>query len=325
MDKNVEEYRSSLLSRYWYYINNNPVNQNKYLEISNKLGKRPPVFKREESWRNIITNQNGAKDEIEQLRQLIPEHEHHKWFRSMNSSQALAQSILGNMAITGYLYRLNDIEDDDDGKPLLEQQNINRDKFTMEHKISYLGELSRKTSLDVFISGNINIAIECKFTEAEVGPCSRPGLTEKDTNYEKEKCDGNYSIQRNRKNRCSLSELGIKYWEYIPKLFTWNNNEDIIPCPVNDNYQLVRNILSISVELNGDLSNKQGYALLIYDERNPAFQLNGKGYISYYRTRNALFNPSMLRKCSWQKIVNCLRINNDLPWLTDQLSLKYGL
>jgi hypothetical protein len=295
------------------------------LEISNKLEKRPPVFKREESWRNIITNQNGKKDEIEQLRQLIPEYEHHKWFRSMNSSQALAQSILGNMAITGYLYRLNEIEDDDDGRPLLEQQNINRDKFTMEHKITYLGELSRKTSLDVFISGNINIAIECKFTEAEVGPCSRPGLTEKNANYEKEKCDGNYSIQRNRKNRCSLSELGIKYWEYIPKLFTWNNNEDIIPCPVNDNYQLVRNILSIGVELNGDLSNKHGYALLIYDERNPAFQLNGKGYKSYYYTRNALINSTMLRKCSWQKIVNWLRIKNDLPWLTDQLSLKYGL
>jgi hypothetical protein len=325
MDKIVDEYRSSLLSRYWNYINNSSVNQNRYLEISKKLEKRPPVYKREESWRNIITNPNGKKEEIDQLRQLIPEYKHHKWFRSMNSSQALAQSILGNMVISGYLYRLNEIEDDDDGRPLLENQNIKRNEYSMEHKILYLGESKRKTSLDAFISGNIKIAIECKFTEAEVGPCSRPGLTEKNTNYEKEKCDGNYSIQRNRKKRCSLTELGIKYWEYIPKLFTWKDNEDIIPCPVNENYQLVRNILSIGVDIDGRLSDKQGYALLIYDERNPAFQPNGKGYKSFYLTRKALINPSMLRKCSWQKVVNYLRINNNLPWLTDQLSLKYGL
>jgi hypothetical protein len=324
MDRNVGEYKKTLLSRYWNYINNNPISQNRYLEISNKLEKNPPVYKREESWRNIITDQNGKKEEIEQLLQLIPENEHHKWFRSMNSSQALAQSILGNLVIAGKINRLNEIEDDDDGRPLLENQNITKDEFTMEHRIQYLKEKTRKTSLDVFISGNTKIAIECKFTEAEVGPCSRPGLTEKNANFEKDNCDGNYSIQRNRNNRCSLTELGIKYWEYIPKLFTWNNGKDILPCPVNENYQLVRNILSIGVDMGGKLSDKQGYALLLYDERNPAFQQNGKAYKSFYFTRKALKISSMLRKCSWQKIVDCLRKNNDLPWLTDQLSLKYG-
>ena len=53
----------------------------------------------------------------------------------------------------------------------------------MEYKIDYLGE-PRRTSLDSYISGDYRIAIECKFTEAEVGSCSRPRLKPTDSNYE---------------------------------------------------------------------------------------------------------------------------------------------
>lgn len=76
---------------------------------------------------------------------------------------------------------------------------------------------------------------------------------------------------------------------------------------------------------DGSVSDKNSHALLIYDERNPAFMKGGNGFKSYAEMRAALKRPKMLRKCSWQKITDCIRSNKVLPWLTEQLSAKYGL
>jgi hypothetical protein len=241
----------------------------------------------------------------------------------MNSSQALALSILGNLAIYNFFDYLSEIRDDE-GDELFGSAIISSNSFSMEHKINYLGE-PRRTSLDGYISGNYRVAIECKFTEVEVGTCSRPRLTKTDSNYESEHCDGSYSQQRGRNERCSLTEFGVLYWKYIPALFRIGNDIDLNPCPVNKNYQLIRNILAIGVNEDGSVSDQNSHALLIYDERNPAFMRGGSGFNSYCETRAALKRPNMLRKCSWQKISQCIRKNNLLPWLTDQLTAKYGL
>jgi len=45
----------------------------------------------------------------------------------------------------------------------------------MEYTVGYLNE-PRPTSLDGFISGDYQVAIECTLLEREVGTCSRPGL-----------------------------------------------------------------------------------------------------------------------------------------------------
>jgi hypothetical protein len=114
------------------------------------------------------------------------------------------------------------------------------------------------------------------------------------------------------------------YWKYIPELFKWGDTDDLTPCPLNKNYQLVRNILAACVRSNG-IASTNGHVVLIYDERNPSFQEGGDGFKSFTETREALKNPSLLRKCSWQRITNHLRSNRILPWLTDQLKQKYGL
>lgn len=64
---------------------------------------------------------------------------------------------------------------------------------------------------------------------------------------------------------------------------------------------------------------------MVYDERNPAFQEGGKGLISFEFTRQALLEPKMLRKCSWQQILGTMRTKGDLAWLTEELDAKYGL
>ena len=69
-------------------------------------------------------------------------------------------------------------------------------------RIDYLREPHR-TSLDGYIGGDYRVAIECKFTEAEVGTCSRPRLKPSASNYESEHCNGSYARQLSEEARCS--------------------------------------------------------------------------------------------------------------------------
>lgn len=323
MTSQMAAYKTELNQRYWHYQKSQfPVWQ-KFFDRPQSEGIRPPVFRRGEAWRNIIVKPNTNQQEIDNLLALVPEFDRHKWFRSMNSSQALAQSILGNLAIHGHLRTLTELLDDD-GLALFGKAQILSDNFAMEFKIDYLGE-PRRTSLDGYIGGDYRVAIECKFTEAEVGTCSRPRLTPTASNYESEYCNGTYTKQKARKRRCSLTEVGVLYWRYIPRLFCWNSGQDLIPCPLAANYQLVRNILAIGVSPSGEVSLTNGHVILIYDERNPAFQRGGAGLIAFMETQRALREPTMLRKCSWQRITQHMRSKGILFWLTEQLKLKYGL
>jgi hypothetical protein len=235
----------------------------------------------------------------------------------------LAQSVFGNLVTYDALHCLSELKDDE-GIPLFGKAHISSDNFKMEHKIDYLGE-PRRTSLDGYISGDYRIAIECKFTEQEVGTCSRPRLKSTVSNYESEHCNGTYSAQRKRRARCSLTEIGVLYWRYVPYLLNWKNYTDSNPCPLNKNYQLARNILAVGLNSDGTASVNCGHVILIYDERNPAFQQGGNGMMAYTSIRSDLKEPTMLRKCSWQRIIQYIRGISILPWLTESLSLKYGL
>jgi hypothetical protein len=317
------DYKAELHQRYWEYQKSHFPEWQEYFKRPAAEDLRPPVFKTQEAWRNVIVGMNASQQEKDRLLSLIPKSDHHKWFRSMNSSQALAQSVLGNLAVYGYLNSLSKLWDDD-GLELLGKAQAALDHFAMEYKVDYLNE-PRSTSLDGYLGNDYRVAIECKFTEAEVGTCSRPRLKKEDSNYDSEFCNGTYTQQKARQERCSLTEVGVLYWKYIPHFFRWNGDQDLDPCPLNMNYQLVRNILAIEVKPDGRVSTSNGHVVLIYDERNPAFQKGGKGYVAFETTRRALYQPSIMRKCSWQRIIRHMRSQDILPWLTEELSLKYGL
>ncbi len=315
-------YKTDLLKRYWKYQEVVFANEGELFDDRYVKPASPPVFKRSKAQKNVIINPSASEQEKKALFALIPEGEWQRWYGSMNSSQALAQSVLGNLFVYNSLHCLSELEDDA-GLPLLGKGQIPPDDFKMEYKINYLGE-PRPTSLDGFLPGEYQIAIECKFTEAEVGTCSRPRLTTANSNFEKDHCNGTYSIQRKRKTKCPLTESCILYWCYVPNLFKWTNNIDFDPCPLNKNYQLVRNILAAGVKPGGQVSLDNGHVVLIYDERNPSFQLGGDGLSAYKETRAELRNQTMLRRCSWQRIIQHLRNKKILPWLTEELALKYG-
>jgi hypothetical protein len=319
MPSKMARYKAELYRRYWEYQQDQfPVWQ-EYFDCPVAPGTRPPVFQKDHAWRNVLVAPNASQQEIDKLLDLLPKSDRHKWFRSMNSSQILAQSVFGNLAICDCLSSLADLQADD-GMSLLGETRISSDTFAMEFKVDYLAE-PHTTSVDCYFWGDYQVAIECKFTESEVGTCSRPRLPR----THPARCNGTYTKQGTRTERCALTESGVLYWRYVPQLFHWDGTKDISSCPLRANYQLVRNVLAAGVKRGGRVSTTNGHAVLIYDERNPAFQEGGKGWAAFTETRRALREPAMLRKCSWQRIIQCMREKNILPWLRELLACKYGL
>lgn len=322
MGVRMAEYKAELNQRYWQYQRLRFPHWQEYLESAYAENGRPPVFRAEHAWRNVLCDPAATEQCRGELLSLVPKGKH-KWFRSMNSSQALGLSAVGNLAIHDALGCLAGILGDD-GDSLLGATDVMPDNFRMEHKIGYLGE-HQSTRLDGYFSGDYRVAIECKYTETGFGTCSRPRLAPTDAAYEHQHCDGTYSRQRGRHERCALTEAGVRYWHYVPALFGFDADADIAPCPLNSSYQLARNVLAIGVREDGSVSPMNGHVILLYDERNPAFMHDGKAYATYYGTRAALKRPEMLRKCSWQRITQHMRQTKTLQWLTDELAIKYGL
>ena len=317
------DYRKNMVRQFWKYQKENFSDWKEYFEKSFNSDGRPPVFHKKAPDYNVIFNPDSSSPERELLLKEIPPKERHRWFRSMSSSQAVAQSILGNLKIYDRLHYLCELADDA-GLPLMGSASPTEENIYMEYTVDYLNE-PRPTNLDGFISGDYQVAIECKLLEREVGTCSRPRLRKKDANYEKDYCNGTYTYQNDRKERCSLTNIGVAYWKHVPELFKWNNDVDHFSCPLRGNYQLVRNILAACISPDGSVLPEGGHVVLIYDERNPAFQKGGAGYTAFENTKEALREPQLLRKCSWQRVVDHLRGKNDFSWLVDQLEIKYGL
>jgi hypothetical protein len=59
--------------------------------------------------------------------------------------------------------------------------------------------------------------------------------------------------------------LKIRYWEYVPQLFHWSALTDVDPCPLAQTYQLVRNLLAVSVKPDGAFDTNNAHVLVIYD------------------------------------------------------------
>ena len=76
----IKEYKADLNQRYWKYQKIHFSNEQSFFERPYAQDGRPPVFIRDESWRNVIINPNANKKEINRLLELIPVGEKHRWF-----------------------------------------------------------------------------------------------------------------------------------------------------------------------------------------------------------------------------------------------------
>lgn len=272
----MRDYKQDLLNRFWNYQKNKFKDK---LSLFDPPGAHydgsPPVFRIDAASNNVLLKQGLLEKIKKEVLNQIPKHQRHKWFRSMSSSQALTQSVFGNLKVFKKLDCLAKLNGED-GKPLFLRRSNFQENFSLEFVVDYLGE-PRPTNVDVFFGGDYRVAVECKFTEPEVGTCSRPNIKSNASNYNQDYCDGRYVAHLGRSGRCPLSSKGIKYWQYIPQL------------------------------------------------RNPAFQPGGKGWTAWQNVRAALRDPSLLQVCTWQQVVDVMRLDLELFWLTDSLQQKYGL
>jgi len=319
-----QNYVKELEKRLWNYRRIFFRNADNLFDRRYESGRTPPVFKKHHESNNVILKSGMPETYRQSVLNEIPVKKRHKWFRSMKSSQALAQSVFANLKHFEKLNILGGLNGSD-GKPLFIYDATHEHECHMEYSVkeNILKEKEgHLTSIDVFFSGNHQIAIECKLSEDGVGPCSRSTqLKPEDEEY----CDGRYAAQKGRKEHCNLSSLGIKYWDYIPELFNWSSEAIHDPCPLLETYQLVRNILVACVRPDGRVDSHWGHAVLIYDERNPAFHLGGAGRKATLQVRQGLRNPFLLQECTWQQIVDHIRRDNEMQWLTNKLFQKYGI
>jgi hypothetical protein len=193
--------------------------------------------------------------------------------------------------------------------------------LVLEKDVTWLGE-PRPTSVDAWLeTGDHVVAVECKLTDLEFGTSSRPRLRVEDPGH----CDGSYRIPHGRSCRCSLTAIGVRYWEYVPDAFTWETANDHDRCPLRVTYQLVRNVLAATVAPDGTTDPTRGHALAVYDRRNPLYSPGGTARRVLEETEEALRHPGTLRVVSWQTIVGALAEEAELAWLVEGLAAKYGI
>lgn len=308
-------YNEILTQRLWSYREAKFANQKALFDPQLSRFPNPPVFNSEASDQNVIVPDEPALAAA--VLKMVPRPKRHKWFRSMKSSQALAQSVFGNLRVLNRTSCLLEVTADDDAIPAFGPGPIGPSDLELEHDVCSLNEV-RATSVDVLVSGSTSICVECKLSEQEVGCCSRPRLKKSDPEY----CDGSFARQGGRSHRCALAERGMSYWEHIPSVLNWEVDCDQNPCPLAKPYQLVRNLLA-AVVAEGKVRGGRGHALLVYDERNPAFQPRENG--PFEELRAQLRDATMLRRCSWQAILAAMDRHDDLQWLIGALDCKYGL
>jgi hypothetical protein len=308
------DYEKTVLNTLWTW-----ANQHHQGELDGgKRQRRPPVLASGFALNNVLVLPNGSK--ADNIRTAIPRNQRHRWFRSLKSSQALTQSVFGAIQAFDRLDLFQNVSAEC-GRPAF-FDNYQGWTLDFEHEVRCLKE-PRPTSVDVLLSGpNGRVAVECKFMERDFGTCSRPRLSPNDDQY----CDGSYQVPRprQRRSRCSLTEIGIRYWDHLPALFNWPADRDHDPCPFRCVYQLARNALAASLTPEGKLDCR-GHVLVVYDARNPKFQAGGEAEKQWALAVAACRGPGLLRRLSWQRLLAAIAPASELAYLADGLREKYGL
>ena len=202
------DYEKAVLRALWTWANRHHRGE---LDGGKRQG-RPPVLADKFALKGVLVPPDGSK--ANDIRAAIPQNQRHHWFGSLKSSQALTQSVFGAVRAFDRLDLLRDVSAEC-GRPAFFEDHRGS-ALDFEYEVHCLEE-PRPTSIDVLLRGpEKRVAVECKFTEQDFGTCSRPRLRPDDPVYCEQHCDGSYRVQRGRRNRCALAEIGVRYWKHLP-------------------------------------------------------------------------------------------------------------
>ena len=306
-------YENVLLEHLWRWADRYHAGE---LDGGTRVG-RPPVLLLESASKSVLVPPDDPA-RAARIVAAIPSEACNQWFHSFKSSQALTQSVFAALDCFGRLDLLDGIIAEC-GRPAF-LEDTRSASLVLEHEVRSLGE-PRPTSVDVFLEApSRRVAVECKLTERAFGVCSRPQLPLGHPSY----CDGNYRTQCGRSERCALTEIGVRYWTWLPDLFDWAADCDLWPCPFSDVYQLARNALATTVS-EGGFDPHSGHVLVIYDARNPEFAAGGGAGRQYESAISACKVPGLIRRLSWQRLVDAFTCAPELDYLVAGLGGKYGI
>jgi hypothetical protein len=316
----ISAYQTMLRAGFTKYRRKRFIDQDHQFEDRPDGG--PVVFLREFANANLMIPPIASTTQRERIIGLVPNSRRHMHFRSMQSSQALAQSVFGTIAVLDLLPLLASVVAEDNRSAF--GPSPGTAGLHLEKDISTLGE-PRSTSVDAWLDGPHRVAIECKLSEPDFGTCSRPRLRPKDPRFATQSCNGTYVHQRGRAARCALTEIGVRYWRYMPEVFGWTADADHNPCPLASTYQLGRNVLAVGVGTDGRFDAGRGHVLVLYDKRNPAMGNAGHGESQWRIANAALRIPGMLRRLSWQRFIAQWPRDAALDWLKSEMDAKFGI
>ena len=135
----MSDYRKDLIARFWEYQREYFADWQKYFERHFQPDGRPPVFLKHTAHHNILMEPGLSPIRQKQLLDEVPANARHRWFRSMTSSQALAQSVFANLKISNCLHYLAELTDESGG-PLLGDAQVTPSNLTLEYVVRFLGE-----------------------------------------------------------------------------------------------------------------------------------------------------------------------------------------
>ena len=133
-----DDYIGSLIQQLWNYLYSDPGELAEQLESSRRDAKRPPVFRKSEVVRNILIPPDATPEIRLAVEATLPTKERHRYFGSMRSSQALTQSVFGNLIALGKVDALKDLKSDE-GLPAFFDY-ISDATLQLEHAVDHLGE-----------------------------------------------------------------------------------------------------------------------------------------------------------------------------------------
>lgn len=182
----------------------------------------------------------------------------HKYIHHGLSSQAMLFNLIGDPArnkdhaFFKTIFNFPDVRIDEHSEFIFELSD--RGVFNENQQ--------QPTSFDFAVKNTAgrNIYLEAKYVEAEFGKCST---------IEGGECDGLNPV--NDSQLCYLTHKGRKYWELMNKYYLGTAYEKSLICPLAIYYQFYREFM-FALERNG-------YYVILYDKRNPAFLKSGPAEI----------------------------------------------
>jgi hypothetical protein len=180
-----------------------------------------------------------------------------------NSSQALAVDVFGTLQLAPDRHQVLDAVAGALGLPAGGSWSV---ELEAQDPTNALNEAMPTPADALLRSPELLLIVECKFTERHAGECKQvqPRKTQPAP------CTGDYAFQVNSANvfgsRCALEAKGARYWDWIPRVFTFQADQDYLPCPFRGSWYQWMRLMTVGAAI-AKHENRQPAFLLVYADR----------------------------------------------------------